>query len=142
MTQFNSIQFVVCFLSLEVGSLDFIKFCVIWIANFVDLEILWIQTVKIDINIERDLAYALKVKECPQILFLRGNKILYREKGKAYCFHNRITGSIFKLLYFLVLMKIMDFAEFRTADELVQMIAHFYYNAKKPSCVNNANLCP
>ncbi|KAJ8545623.1 hypothetical protein K7X08_018206 [Anisodus acutangulus] len=38
------------------------------------------RTVKIDINIERDLAYALKVKECPQILFLRGNKILYREK--------------------------------------------------------------
>lgn len=89
---FNSIQFVVCFLSLEVGSLDFIKFCFVWIANFVDLEILWYQTVKIDINIERDLAYALKVKDCPQILFLRGNKILYREKGKAYCFHNRITS--------------------------------------------------
>uniref|UniRef100_A0A2P2KC68 Uncharacterized protein MANES_13G037200 n=1 Tax=Rhizophora mucronata TaxID=61149 RepID=A0A2P2KC68_RHIMU len=40
------------------------------------------RTVKIDINIERDLAYALKVKECPQILFLRGNRILYREKGE------------------------------------------------------------
>ena len=40
------------------------------------------QTVKIDINIERDLAYALQAKECPQILFLRGNRILYREKGK------------------------------------------------------------
>ena len=26
--------------------------------------------------------------------------------------------------------------EIRTADELVQMIAHFYYNAKRPSCVN------
>ncbi|KAK4482353.1 hypothetical protein RD792_009506 [Penstemon davidsonii] len=39
------------------------------------------RTVKIDMNIERDLAYALKVKECPQILFLRGNKILYRETG-------------------------------------------------------------
>ncbi|XP_073144032.1 thioredoxin-like fold domain-containing protein MRL7, chloroplastic [Henckelia pumila] len=64
------------------------------------------RTVKIDINIERDLAYALKVKECPQILFLRGNKVLYREKG------------------------------YKSADELVQMIAHFYYNAKKPSCVN------
>ncbi|KDP26497.1 hypothetical protein JCGZ_17655 [Jatropha curcas] len=63
------------------------------------------RTVKIDINIERDLAYALKVKECPQLLFLRGNRIIYRER------------------------------EFRTADELVQMIAHFYYNAKKPSCV-------
>ncbi|KAK6141492.1 hypothetical protein DH2020_024770 [Rehmannia glutinosa] len=65
-------------------------------------------TVKIDINIERDLAYALKVKECPQILFLRGNKILYREK------------------------------DIKSADELVQMIAHFYYNAKKPSCINDA----
>ncbi|KAL3644987.1 Thioredoxin-like fold domain-containing protein mrl7, chloroplastic [Castilleja foliolosa] len=66
------------------------------------------RTVKIDINIERDLAYALKVKECPQILFLRGNKILHREN------------------------------DFRSADELVQMIAHFYYNAKKPSCINDS----
>ncbi|CAL4960663.1 unnamed protein product [Urochloa decumbens] len=39
------------------------------------------RTVKVDINIERDLAYALQVRECPQLLFLRGNKILYREKG-------------------------------------------------------------
>lgn len=39
------------------------------------------QAVKIDINIERDLAYALKAKECPQILFLGKNRILYREKG-------------------------------------------------------------
>lgn len=37
---------------------------------------------KIDINIERDLAYALKVRNCPQVLFLRGNRILYREKGE------------------------------------------------------------
>lgn len=66
------------------------------------------RTVKVDMNIERDLAYALKAKECPQILFLRGNRILYREK------------------------------EFRTADELVHMIAHFYYNAKKPSWVDDA----
>jgi hypothetical protein len=28
------------------------------------------------------LAYALKVRECPQILFLRGNKMVYREKGE------------------------------------------------------------
>lgn len=68
------------------------------------------RTVKIDINIERDLAYALKVKECPQILFLRGNRILYREK------------------------------ETRTADELVKMIAHFFYNAKKPSCIKDEAL--
>ncbi|WOK99986.1 hypothetical protein Cni_G08698 [Canna indica] len=68
------------------------------------------RTIKIDMNIETDLAYALDVKECPQLLFLKGNKILYREK------------------------------EFRTADELVQMIAHFYYNAKKPSCVDAARV--
>ncbi|KAL5228265.1 hypothetical protein ABZP36_016530 [Zizania latifolia] len=70
------------------------------------------RTVKVDMNIERDLAYALQVKECPQLLFLRGNKILYREK------------------------------ELRTADELVQMIAHFYYNAKRPSCVNPEAIAP
>eukprot|EP00268_Persea_americana_P045020 TRINITY_DN4568_c0_g1_i7.p1 TRINITY_DN4568_c0_g1~~TRINITY_DN4568_c0_g1_i7.p1 ORF type:complete len:351 (-),score=65.72 TRINITY_DN4568_c0_g1_i7:633-1685(-) len=70
------------------------------------------RTVKFDVNIEKDLAYALKVKECPQLLFLRGQKIMYREK------------------------------EFRTADELVQMIAHFYYNAKKPSWIDDAFLAP
>ncbi|CAN1131535.1 Thioredoxin-like fold domain-containing protein MRL7 homolog, chloroplastic [Linum perenne] len=64
------------------------------------------RTVKIDMNIERDLACALKVKECPQILFLRGHRLMYREK------------------------------EFRTSEELVQMIAHFYYNAKRPAFVN------
>ncbi|CAN8326307.1 unnamed protein product [Cochlearia groenlandica] len=70
------------------------------------------RAVKIDLNIETDLAYALKAKECPQILFLRGNRILYREK------------------------------DFRTADELVQMIAHFYYKAKRPSWVDKANVTP
>ncbi|KAJ8549675.1 hypothetical protein K7X08_033382 [Anisodus acutangulus] len=50
------------------------------------------------------------VKECPQMLFLRGNKIRYREK------------------------------DIRTADDLVQMIAYFYYNAKKTSCINDAAL--
>ncbi|PIN17145.1 hypothetical protein CDL12_10190 [Handroanthus impetiginosus] len=68
------------------------------------------RTVKVDINIERDLAYALKVKDGPQILFLRGNKILYREK------------------------------DIRTANELVQMIAYFYYNSKKPSFIYDAAL--
>lgn len=68
------------------------------------------RTVKIDINIERDLAYALKVRECPQILFLRGNRIVYREK------------------------------ELRTADELIQMIAFFYYNAKKPAWIDDKAL--
>ncbi|OAY64975.1 hypothetical protein ACMD2_11894 [Ananas comosus] len=70
------------------------------------------RTVKIDINIETDLAYALKVKECPQLLFLKGNKILYREK------------------------------EMRSAEELVQMIAHFYYNAKRPSWVDATAVAP
>ncbi|CAN6554070.1 unnamed protein product [Malus baccata var. baccata] len=64
------------------------------------------RSVKIDINIERDLAYALKVRDCPQILFVRGNRILYREK------------------------------DIRTAEELVPMIAHFYYNAKRPSWID------
>lgn len=41
-----------------------------------------LQTIKIDINIEKDLAYALNVKACPELLFLKGNKILYREKGQ------------------------------------------------------------
>ncbi|PKA60204.1 hypothetical protein AXF42_Ash008263 [Apostasia shenzhenica] len=68
------------------------------------------RTIKIDMNIEKDLAYALKVKECPQLLFLKGNTILYREK------------------------------EMRTADELVHMIAHFYYNAKRPSWVDPASV--
>ncbi|XWS76217.1 hypothetical protein CRYUN_Cryun01aG0156900 [Craigia yunnanensis] len=70
-----------------------------------------IQAVKLDTNIERDLAYALKVRECPQILLLRGNRIVYREK------------------------------EFRVADELVQRIAFFYYNAKKPSWIDEAAIC-
>lgn len=68
------------------------------------------RTVKLDMNIETDLAYALKVRECPQLVFLRGNRILYRE------------------------------TQIRTADELVQMIAHFYYKAKKPSWMKDAKL--
>ncbi|KAJ3691769.1 hypothetical protein LUZ61_020933 [Rhynchospora tenuis] len=68
------------------------------------------RTVKIDVNIETDLAYALKVTEsdCPQLLFLRGNQILYRQK------------------------------EIRCADDLVRMIAHFYYNAKRPEWMDPA----
>ncbi|KAL8215036.1 hypothetical protein R6Q57_004485 [Mikania cordata] len=68
------------------------------------------RTVKLDMNLETDLAYALKVRECPQILFFRGNRILYRE------------------------------LESRTADELVQLIAHFYYKAKKPSWMKDKKL--
>ncbi|XP_071689553.1 thioredoxin-like fold domain-containing protein MRL7, chloroplastic [Rutidosis leptorrhynchoides] len=68
------------------------------------------RTVKLDMNIETDLAYALKIRECPQLLFLRGNRIIYREP------------------------------HIRTADELVQMIAHFYYKARKPSWLKDAKL--
>ncbi|KAK1270642.1 hypothetical protein QJS04_geneDACA006162 [Acorus gramineus] len=41
------------------------------------------RTIKIDMNIETDLAYALKVRECPQLLFLRGNRMVYREKASS-----------------------------------------------------------
>lgn len=44
-----------------------------------------------------------------------------------------------KIIHFAVICMFF-IAETRTADELVQMIAHFYYNAKKPSCINNAAL--
>lgn len=50
---------------------------------------------KIDINIERDLAYALKAKDCPQILFLRGNRILHREQGKITCAHILVWDTMF-----------------------------------------------
>lgn len=33
-------------------------------------------------------------------------------------------------------------SESRTADELIQMIAHFYYNAKKPSWIKDSALNP
>ncbi|EEF32529.1 hypothetical protein RCOM_0258490 [Ricinus communis] len=69
------------------------------------------RSVKIDVNIEKDLAYALKSLPRYNIL----NSFLARRNGLA---------------------------DFRTADELVQMIAHFYYNAKKPPCVNDAALSP
>lgn len=64
------------------------------IVSFIDVAALFLdknynvfmkQAVKIDRNIETDLAYALKAKECPHILFLRGNRILYREKGDRLC---------------------------------------------------------
>ena len=185
---------------------------------------LWIscqQAVKIDINIERDLAYALKVRECPQILFLRGNRIMYKEKGEicdlpfhywdvleifvfwcrhlnyllqfpwreGFCNRNfflqkscnfmrnfhmqelQLNQSSLWYKIFLnsfiflikkkgynffwkklqkkvpahVCNKVLPltrciFAELRTADELVQMIAFFYYNAKKPSWIDDKAL--
>ncbi|KAF3495829.1 hypothetical protein DY000_02054492 [Brassica cretica] len=86
--------------------------CLEWESFAFHPSPLVVLAVKIDLNIETDLAYALKAKECPQILFLRGNRILYREK------------------------------EVRSADELVQMIAHFYYKAKRPSWIDKANVTP
>lgn len=69
-------------------------------ANNNALKCSWRQAVKLDINIERDLAYALKVRECPQILFLRGNRIVYREKGRlyGYTFKSYTKNRSFKLL--------------------------------------------
>lgn len=98
------------------------------------------QAVKIDLNIETDLAYALKAKECPQILFLRGNRILYREKGDMMCCLNAVLffGNVYEQW-----ITNLDFdADFRTADELVQMIAHFYYKARRPSWIDKANVTP
>lgn len=70
------------------------------------------RTVKIDAKIEKDLASALRVKDTPEILFIRGGKLLYRE------------------------------TEVRTANELVQMIAHFYYNAKRPTWLRDLTCMP
>ncbi|KAK8506130.1 hypothetical protein V6N12_074181 [Hibiscus sabdariffa] len=39
-----------------------------------------------------DLAYALKVRECPQVLFLHGNRIVYRERG------NPQASSLLKMM--------------------------------------------
>eukprot|EP00252_Welwitschia_mirabilis_P000257 TRINITY_DN10280_c0_g1_i2.p1 TRINITY_DN10280_c0_g1~~TRINITY_DN10280_c0_g1_i2.p1 ORF type:complete len:360 (-),score=86.94 TRINITY_DN10280_c0_g1_i2:334-1344(-) len=60
------------------------------------------RTVKVDAKADVDLASALRVQYTPEILFLAGGKLLYRE------------------------------TELRTAEELVEMIAHCYYNAKRP----------
>lgn len=70
------------------------------------------RTAKIDAKIEKDLASALRVKDTPEILFIRGGKLLYRE------------------------------TEVRTANELVQMIAHFYYNAKRPTWLRDLTRMP
>jgi hypothetical protein len=61
-------------------------------------------------------------------------------------------GRLYLLFAFLVVKISIDciwfpsspikFTEIRTADELVQMIAYFYYNAKRPSCVNPEALAP
>ncbi|KAL9997680.1 putative thioredoxin-like domain-containing protein MRL7/MRL7L [Helianthus debilis subsp. tardiflorus] len=52
------------------------------------------RTVKLDMNLETDLAYALKVRECPQILFLRGNRIIYRETRKNVVNHLMILHKL------------------------------------------------
>lgn len=101
------------------------------------------QSVKIDINIERDLAYALKVRECPQILFLRGNRVLYRDKGLhlfSATFHFSLCDCFFKTYNRCACLSLHSFADFRTADELVQMIAFFYYKAKKPLWIDDKAL--
>ncbi|KAK1318599.1 hypothetical protein QJS10_CPB04g01953 [Acorus calamus] len=48
------------------------------------------RTIKIDMNIETDLAYALTVRECPQLLFLRGNRMVYREKAQIQSFESSL----------------------------------------------------
>ena len=109
------------------------------ITDFIYLVNFWSQSVKIDV---KDLAYALKVQDCPQILFLRGNRIIYRERGETLISLYRVAKGMVVFIHLLDIMQVIvscyavtDLADFRSADELVQMIAHFYYNAKKLPCV-------
>ncbi|KAK8570071.1 hypothetical protein V6N13_002770 [Hibiscus sabdariffa] len=39
------------------------------------------------------LAYALKVRECPQVLFLFENRIVYRDRGILYASRQGISGE-------------------------------------------------
>ncbi|CDY39923.1 BnaA09g15050D [Brassica napus] len=43
---------------------------------------------------------------------------------------------------YLLRFGLIDLPPPPTADELVQMIAHFYYKAKRPSWIDKANVTP
>lgn len=69
---------------------------------------------------------------------------LIQRKRSTFCFLLHfipVCANIsFKLKPTRVPFLIYSFADFRTADELVQMIAFFYYKAKKPSWINDKAL--
>ncbi|RXH98241.1 hypothetical protein DVH24_010566 [Malus domestica] len=94
------------------------------------------RLVKIDINIERDLAYALKVRDCPQFcLYEETGSCTERKVGSGLVCSDEFLSVVCKN-YHIFLVLCFAFAEIRTAEELVPMIAHFYYNAKRPSWID------
>lgn len=68
-----------------------------------------LRAVKIDVGLEVDLGTALNIKpdDCPQILFIKNGKGLYKLEEK------------------------------RTSEELVQLITHLFYNGAQPSFLNS-----
>ncbi|KAG0619381.1 hypothetical protein M758_4G135600 [Ceratodon purpureus] len=70
-----------------------------------------LRAIKVDIGMEIDLGSALGINkdECPQLLFIKNGKGLYRLKDQ------------------------------RTSEELMQLMAHFFYNGKRPSFVDTTS---
>lgn len=78
----------------------------IWESNKAPL-----RAVKVDVGMEVDMGSALGIgkDDCPQLLFIKNGKGLYRLK------------------------------EQRSSEELVQLIAHFFYNGAKPACLTTTS---
>lgn len=70
-----------------------------------------LRAVKVDVGMEIDLGSALGIgkDECPQLLFIKNGKGLYSLKDQ------------------------------RTSEELMQLLAHFFYNGKRPSFLNTTS---
>ncbi|KAG6547612.1 hypothetical protein Mapa_011061 [Marchantia paleacea] len=66
-----------------------------------------VRAVKLDVNIEADLAAALKIKTIPTLLFINAGKLVYR-----------MTGV-------------------KSADELLQITSHLFYHSTKPACMGD-----
>eukprot|EP00249_Psilotum_nudum_P022982 c28711_g1_i2 orf=518-1462(-) len=79
----------------------------IWVSNKLPPRL-----VKIDASVEIDMASALRVTECPSLLFIKAGKLLHR-----------LTGH-------------------RTSEDLLKIIAYFYYGARRPSCLNDTIQSP
>jgi len=70
-----------------------------------------LRAVKVDIGMEIDLGSALGIgkDDCPQLLFIKNGKGLHRLKER------------------------------RTSEELVQLMAHFFYNGAKPASLKTTS---
>ncbi|BBM99331.1 hypothetical protein MPTK1_1g20510 [Marchantia polymorpha subsp. ruderalis] len=75
------------------------------IKRIIDSRKYPVRAVKLDVNIEADLAAALKMKTVPTLLFINAGKLVYR-----------MTGV-------------------KSADELLQITSHLFYHSTKPSCM-------